>query len=85
MTQHGQYCPDGRAVPSIRSSGCSPSKSVRHDSHAEGAHHAAHAEDGHGDAPDDGAGARADRLLVAFHPGVVEEGSQFLERPDMNK
>lgn len=55
-----------------------PSKAVGHDSHAEGAHHATHTEDRHGDAPDNGAHVRADGLLVALHPGGVEEGAQFL-------
>lgn len=55
-----------------------PSKAVGHDSHAEGAHHAAHAENRHGDAPNDGAHAWADGLLVALHPSGVEEGAQFL-------
>lgn len=66
------------SLPSGAESGpalSSPSKSVCHDSHTEGAHHAAHAKDGYSDAPDDGADPWADGLLVAFHPGVVEEGS----------
>lgn len=74
--EHGHACQEGTGFSSR--SRISPSKPVCHDSHAEGAHHAAHAEDGHGDAPDDGAHPRADRLLVALHPGVVEEGAEFL-------
>lgn len=55
-----------------------PAKSVCHDPHAEGAHHAAHTKDGDGNAPHDGADARVDGLVVTFHPGGVEESSEFL-------
>lgn len=56
-----------------------PAKSVSHDSHAKGAHHAPHTEDCNSNTPYDGTNPRADGLAIALHPGVIEEGSQFLK------